>query len=167
MMRALNSFNNVIIWPGQTLSFFGVAGPCGQSQGYLPAGVVGGIGYGGGICQASTTLYGTAIRAGLTIVQRRNHSVPSTYVPIGLDAMVDYGSSDLQIRNDYDFPIKIVVSCFEDTLLCKMYGIQPEWFDFIDAWSWYTGTKSASAQRCYYKSGQCVYTEALPASYYW
>ena len=48
-----------------------MAGPCGKAQEYKPAGVVGG-GYGGGICQASTTLYGAAVRVGLTIVQRRN-----------------------------------------------------------------------------------------------
>ena len=29
---------------GQTISFFGIAGPCGKAEGYLPAGVVGGIG---------------------------------------------------------------------------------------------------------------------------
>ena len=102
MSKALKSFNQVVIQPGQTISFFDIAGPCGKAEGYLPAGVVGGIGYGGGICQASTTLYGAALRAGLTIVERRNHSVPSTYVPIGQDAMVNYGSSDLKIRNDFN-----------------------------------------------------------------
>ena len=69
MTKALLSFNQVVLQPGQTLSFFAVAGPCGKAQGYKEAGVVGGTGYGGGICQASTTLYGAAIRAGMTIVQ--------------------------------------------------------------------------------------------------
>ena len=122
MKRALSSFNQVVIQPGQTLSFFGVAGPCGQAEGYLPAGVVGGVGYGGGICQASTTLYGAALRAGLTIVERRNHSVPSTYVPIGQDAMVDYGSSDLKIKNNYDFPVKLVTYSYGNTLYAEVWG---------------------------------------------
>ncbi len=167
MQRALNSFNGVIIQPGQTLSFFGTAGPCGAAQGYLPAGIVGGIGYGGGICQASTTLYGASIRTGLTIVQRRNHSVPSTYVPIGLDAMVDYGSSDFKVRNDFDFPVKIVVSTPGNTLTCEMYGIRPEWFDYIEPQSWYTGPSTAAAQRTYYKNGQAIRVDGLPNSYYW
>ncbi len=51
MMKALNEFDGVVLWPGETMSFFGIAGPCGWAQGYLPAGVVGGIGYGGGICK--------------------------------------------------------------------------------------------------------------------
>lgn len=166
MQRALNSFNGYIIWPGQTMSFFGVAGPCGAAQGYLPAGVVGGVGYGGGICQASTTLYGASIRAGLTIVERRNHSVPSTYVPIGLDAMVDYGSSDFKVRNDFDFPIKIVSNTPGNRVQADMYGIQPEWYDYIEPQSWWTGSKSASAQRTYYKSGNAVYVERLRDSFY-
>lgn len=33
MSRALKSFNQVVIQPGQTLSFFGVAGPCGKAEG--------------------------------------------------------------------------------------------------------------------------------------
>ena len=49
MSKALKSFNQVIIQPGQTISFFGIAGPCGKAEGYLPAGVVGGIGYVGAL----------------------------------------------------------------------------------------------------------------------
>ncbi|MEA5020602.1 MAG: RICIN domain-containing protein [Gordonibacter sp.] len=166
MQRALNSFNGYVIWPGQTMSFFGVAGPCGAAQGYLLAGVVGGSGYGGGICQSSTTLYGASIRAGLTIVERRNHSVPSTYVPIGLDAMVDFGSSDFRVRNDFDFPVKIVTNTPGNTLQVDIYGIQPEWFDYIEPRSWWTGLRSAAAQRTYYKNGQAIYVEGLRDSFY-
>lgn len=166
MSRALKSFNQVVIQPGQTLSFFGVAGPCGKAEGYKQAGVVGGVGYGGGICQASTTLYGAAIRAGLTIVQRRNHSVPSTYVPIGQDAMVDYGSSDLKFRNDYDYPVKLVTYVSGKTLYAEVWGIQPDWYDYVNVRSWSTGSKSAVAYRDYVKNGKTVKTEQLPSSYY-
>ena len=167
MKRALSSFNQVIIQPGQTLSFFGIAGPCGQAEGYLPAGVVGGVGYGGGICQASTTLYGAALRAGLTIVERRNHSVPSTYVPIGQDAMVDYGSSDLKIKNDYDFPVKFVTYSNGNTLYAEVWGTQPGWFDYVNIESWYTSGNSAVAYRKYIKNGNTVRVEQLPSSFYY
>lgn len=166
MTKALLSFNQVVLQPGQTLSFFAVAGPCGKAQGYKEAGVVGGTGYGGGICQASTTLYGAAIRAGMTIVQRRNHSVPSTYVPIGQDAMVDYGSSDLKFRNDFNFPVKIVTYVSGKTLYAEIWGLQPTWYDYINVSSWSTGAKSASACRYYIKNGSVVKTEQLPSSYY-
>lgn len=166
MTKALKSFNQVVIMPGQTLSFFGVAGPCGAAQGYLPGGVVGGVGYGGGICQASTTLYGAALRAGMTIVERHNHSVPSVYVPIGQDAMVDYGYSDLKIRNDYTFPVKIVTYVSGNTLYAEIWGNQPGWYDYVNVNSWWTGSRTAIAYRDYVKSGKVVKTEQLPASFY-
>ena len=166
MSKALKCFNQIIIQPGQTISFFNIAGPCGKAEGYLPAGVVGGIGYGGGICQASTTLYGAALRAGLTIVERRNHSVPSTYVPIGQDAMVNYGSSDLKIRNDFNFPVKLVTYTKGKTLYAEVWGTQPSWYDYISIESWWSGSRSAVAYRKYIKNGQVVKTEQLPSSYY-
>ena len=166
MSKALKSFNQVVIQPGQTISFFDIAGPCGKAEGYLPAGVVGGIGYGGGICQASTTLYGAALRAGLTIVERRNHSVPSTYVPIGQDAMVNYGSSDLKIRNDFNFPVKLVTYTKGKTLYAEVWGTQPSWYDYVSIESWWSGSRSAVEYRKYIKNGQVVKTEQLPSSYY-
>ncbi len=166
MMKALGVFNEVVIYPGQMLSFNGTTGYCGKVAGYLPAGVVGGVDYGGGICQASTTLYGAAIRAGLTIVERRNHSVASTYVPVGLDAMVNYGSSDLVIRNDYDFPVKIITYVSGRNLYADIYGNQPNWYDGINAYSWTTGRRTASAIRVYYKNGIEVRRDDLPNSYY-
>ena len=167
MTKALMSFNQVVINPGETISFFGIAGPCGAAQGYLPGGVVGGVGYGGGICQASTTLYGTALRAGLTIIERNNHSVPSTYVPIGQDAMVNYGTSDLKIRNDYNFPVKIVTYVYGQTLYAEVWGVQPSWYDYINIRSWWTGSNTAIAYRDYIKNGVVVKTEQLRGSYYW
>lgn len=167
MTKALLSFNQVVINPGETISFFGIAGPCGAAQGYLPGGVVGGVGYGGGICQASTTLYGTALRAGLTIIERNNHSVPSTYVPVGQDAMVNYGTSDLKIRNDHNFPVKIVTYVYGQTLYAEVWGVQPSWYDYINVRSWWTGSNTAIAYRDYIKNGVVVKTEQLRGSYYW
>lgn len=167
MQRALDSFNGVVLQPGESMSFYGITGRCGAAEGYLPAGVVGGIGYGGGICQASTTIYGAAIRAGFDIVDRQNHSVPSVYVPIGLDAMVSWGSSDLVVRNNTEYPVKFVTYTYDNVLTCEIWGIHPEWWDYIEPVSWYTSSSSAAAQRIYYKDGSAILTEWLPSSYYW
>ncbi len=99
-------------------------------------------------------------------MQRRNHSVPSTYVPIGQDAMVNYGSSDLKIRNDYNYAVKLVTYVSGNTLYAEVWGIQPDWFDSVDIVSWKTGSRSAVAYRKYIKNGQVVKTEQLPSSYY-
>ena len=167
MSRALSNFDGMVVQPGQTVSFFDTCGPCGAAEGYLIAGVVGGEGYGGGICQASTTLYGAVLRAGLTVVERQNHTTPSKYVPIGQDAMVNWGSSDFRFRNDWDFPVKIVVDCHDRTLNCDIWGIQPDWYDTVEVTSWWTGSNSAAGQREYYKNGTLVHTSPLPNSWYW
>lgn len=166
MSRALQSFNGLVVQPGQTISFFGVAGPCGRAQGYVAGGVVGGVGYGGGICQASTTLYGATLRAGLTIVERRNHSVASTYVPLGQDAMVNYGTSDFKFRNDYNFPVTLKTWTSGRDIHVAIYGQEPGWFDSVKINSWRTGPKSAAAERIFYKNGVEVKRERLTNSYY-
>ena len=166
MTKALAQFNGKTIQPGQTLSFNATTGYCGAANGYLLAGVVGGLGYGGGICQASTTLYGAYLRAGLTVIERRNHSVRSTYVPAGLDAMIDYGSSDLKIRNDHPFPVKIVTWTENKVLHCQIWGNPPSWYDKVVIKSWMTSSTTAQASRTYYLNGKVVKTEALPSSRY-
>ena len=167
MSKALTSFNGLVVNPGQSVSFFGVAGPCGAAQGYQPAGVVGGMGYGGGICQASTTLYGAVLRAGLGIVERHNHTVPSVYVPIGQDAMVNFGTADFVFRNDLQSPILLVTYVTGRTLHAEIWGADPGWFDNVAVNSWYTGSYSAAAERIFYKNGREVRRDALPKSYYY
>lgn len=166
MSRALSMFNGITIQPGQTLSFNATTGYCGAANGYKIAGVVGGSGYGGGVCQASTTLYGAAIRAGLTIVERNNHSVKSVYVPVGLDAMINYGSSDLKIKNPYSTPVTIKTWTEGKTLHVQIYGTDQGWWDSISAVSWATSSVDAAACRIYYKNGVEVKREALPSSHY-
>jgi vancomycin resistance protein YoaR len=65
------------------------------------------LGYGGGTCQASTTLYAAALFGALDIVERQAHSRPSSYTKMGLDATVSYPLTDLRIKNSLPFPVII------------------------------------------------------------
>jgi vancomycin resistance protein YoaR len=60
---------------------------------------------GGGLCQVSTTLFLASLRAGLTIVERYNHSIDLwgelRLVPLGLDAAYAYAVKDLKVANPY------------------------------------------------------------------
>ncbi len=99
MGLALSRVNGTVLNPGDTFSYENIVGDStNASTGFLPAGGLSGGAlvqmYGGGICQASSTIYGAALRAGMTITLRDCHSSPSTYVPIGLDATVSYGEID-------------------------------------------------------------------------
>jgi hypothetical protein len=55
----------------------------------------------------SSTLYGAAIYGGLTVVDRRSHSRPSSYTQLGLDATVSYPRVDLKLMNPFGFTIAV------------------------------------------------------------
>ncbi len=63
--------------------------------------------WGGGVCQASTTLYNAALLAGMKITERNPHHFAPSYVEPGRDAAVAYSSVDLKFKNPYGFPVRI------------------------------------------------------------
>ncbi|HIW15710.1 MAG TPA: VanW family protein [Firmicutes bacterium] len=199
MSLALASINGSVVQPGETFSFNTATGDTTNgSLGYQQAGaIVGGKStqqYGGGICQASTTLYGAVARSGLEIVTRYNHTWPSTYVDIGQDATVDYPALDFVFRNNTEYPIYISAGMSGTQLTVTLYGYKPDTWDKISVYSQQTGTiaqpsteyvydsslkagtfelyrqgnagRTATASRVYYKNGQVVKTESLPSSTY-
>ncbi len=75
MGLALSRVNGTVLNPGDTFSYENIVGDStNASTGFLPAGGLSGGAlvqmYGGGICQASSTIYGAALRAGMTITLR-------------------------------------------------------------------------------------------------
>ena len=61
-------------------------------------------GFGGGLCQHSTTLFNTVIESGLKVNHRLNHSLKVKYVPLGRDAMVS-NLNDLIFTNNFKNPV--------------------------------------------------------------
>jgi vancomycin resistance protein YoaR len=199
MTKALLSANGACVKPGAAFSFFGTAGRCGRAQGYRPAGAIlnGKLvqEYGGGICQASTTIYGAAVRSGMKITERHNHSIPSSYCPIGQDATVSYPSLDFKFVNPAEYPVYLVTTVKNRVLTVTFYGYQPDGYDKVDVASKITETIPApakaryildsslkkgevkltskartgykvTAQRIFRRNGTVVRTEDLPSSYY-
>ena len=113
----INSYGSMIE-PNGTFSFNKVVGKRTPERGFYPATeyVYGEHeeGYGGGVCQASTTLYQAAVRAGMQILERRPHSDSVTYTEYGKDATVYWSEFrggkkiDFSFRNTSDAPIYIV-----------------------------------------------------------
>mgnify|MGYP000862949864 FL=1 len=199
MSRALAAVSGHCVPSGGTFSFLGTVGPCDKAHGYLPAGaLVNGRHvqqYGGGACQASTTIYGAALRSGMEITERSNHRIPSSYCPIGQDATISYPYLDMKFRNPSKYPVYILTHTKGRVLTAEFYGYLPPDYDEIQVSSRITQTipapekaeytednslgvgvvcrtakahlgYRASAQRTYYKNGRAVKTEALPSSYY-
>jgi vancomycin resistance protein YoaR len=108
---ATKSINGTVIMPGDIFSFNDIVGQRTAARGYQAAPVIIGdhveAGLGGGICQVSSTLYNTAVRAGMQTVERTHHSLPVNYVPKGMDATVDYGNIDYKFKNTRQYPIYI------------------------------------------------------------
>lgn len=109
---AAGIINGVILAPGDVFSFNETVGQRTSSRGFQEAGayVNGRLvpELGGGICQMSTTAYNAALFANLKIVERMNHSMTVAYVPLGQDAMVNWGTSDLKLENNRNYPIQII-----------------------------------------------------------
>jgi vancomycin resistance protein YoaR len=85
-------------------------------------------GVGGGICQVASTLHAAAVYAGLPVLERRSHSRPSGYAPLGLDATVIDGKVDLRFSNPYDE--SLLIHAFLPTatsIRVEILGREPEW----------------------------------------
>lgn len=118
----LNRINNIAVAcrrmsrtlsPGDELDFNRDVGPYNAANGYRKAPVlINGEtvpGYGGGTCQASSTLYNAMLQLpGVEVLQRRPHGpYGASYLPHGVDAAVGNDEQNLRLRNGYDFPLRI------------------------------------------------------------
>lgn len=108
---ATRTINGKVLMPGETFSFNDIVGKRTPATGYQEAPVIIGnkveSGLGGGICQVSSTLYNAVLKANLKIAERTHHTLPSHYVPLGMDATVDYGNLDFKFTNSYSYPLYI------------------------------------------------------------
>ena len=110
-------FDKLIIKSGESVSFNKVAGKRTASNGYQPALELAYgeyvEGYGGGICQVSSTLYNAVVNAGLEVRTRYQHSLPSSYVALGLDATVQDDRLDFVFKNNTSSDIFISAEYFK------------------------------------------------------
>ena len=124
--NALNSLNKVEIAPNQVFSFNKTVGRRTPENGYREAKIIVNNefvdGLGGGVCQVSTTLYNSALLAGLEIVEANKHSKQVNYVKYGFDAMVNFGSSDLKFRNNTNEKITIITNYSNSQARIRIFG---------------------------------------------
>lgn len=127
---ACEKINGTILEPGETFSFNKVVGERTTKSGFKEALIYNGgevdYGIGGGICQISSTLYNAALKANLDIVERKNHSMTVSYLPIGQDASVSYGSVDFKFTNSRAYPIKITATANAGIVTISVWGVLEE-----------------------------------------
>jgi vancomycin resistance protein YoaR len=117
-----------VLQPGEQFNANKIMGPYRPSKGYKQAGVLTEgrtkLGYGGGTCQVSSTLYNVLIQLPhIEINHRRPHGGNgASYLPIHCDAAVGNPELNLIFTNRYDFPIRIQGTSNDDgALLMRIY----------------------------------------------
>ena len=121
--------NKTIILPSEIFSFWRIVGrPILKNEFTYSRNLINGKlvqGIGGGLCQVSGAIYFLALKYGLEIVERHNHSVDiykesDRYAPLGSDATVVYGYKDLRVRNNFPFPVKFEIELKGPNMVCSL-----------------------------------------------
>lgn len=121
------ALDGLILQPGEEFSYNGAVGERTPERGYKPANAYSGNrvvkDYGGGVCQGSTTLYNCALLADLEILERYCHGATVGYVPLGLDAAVNWSTqTDLRFRNNFHFPIMLKAELSDGYVKMQILG---------------------------------------------
>lgn len=123
---ATKSVTDVLVRPGETFSLNKTIGPRLAKYGYRTAKVIINNEYvdgiGGGICQVSSTLYNAALLANLKIVERKNHSLPSSYIAMGRDATISGDYIDFKFMNNTPYPLYIYGEVKSNQVRFSIYG---------------------------------------------
>ena len=124
-----NLIQEILAEPGETISFWKVIGKPSPKRGFkIGRNLVAGkltADYGGGLCQLSGILYLTALKAGLTITERHNHSLDiyneeERFTPLGADATIVYGYKDLRLKNTLSHSIRFVFEVTRNSIECLL-----------------------------------------------
>ncbi|SDX29139.1 VanW family protein [Paenibacillus sp. CF384] len=115
--------------PGELFDYSKVIALTNKKYGYRQAPVIlnGEFvpGVGGGICQVSSTLYNAVLFAGLDMVERRNHSLPVAYLPMGRDATYADDAINFKFKNTTGKHLVIVTEVENRRVTVKIFGTLP------------------------------------------
>ncbi len=120
-------FISRVVQPGETMNFNNEVSPFSAANGYRLAPVLKDgetkMGYGGGSCQVSSTLWDALMQLpGITVLRRNPHGDnAASYLPHGMDAASGTVTQNFIFRNDYDFPIRIDASTHDLALFIAIY----------------------------------------------
>ncbi|MBR1884080.1 MAG: VanW family protein [Clostridia bacterium] len=135
------SINGRVVLKGETFNWFRDVGDTGKKEGYILANIFSGgkviKGYGGGVCQVSSTIYNCVLNLGLKVIERHAHGMPVYYVDYysGKDASVsDVGGGFnfiFENTTDYDIYIKAYVDVDKKQTIDKQGVLTVEFYKII------------------------------------
>ena len=124
--------NGYVVEPGALFDFLAVIGPITSPPYTAGAAIVHGHTVedgvlGGGMCSCSTTLFNAAMRSGLDIHARRNHTYYISRYPVGLDATVwiasERSKQTMSFVNDLQYPVLIKGINRPGEVTFELYGV--------------------------------------------
>lgn len=130
MNLAATTINGTILKSGDVFDWFEVIGDANKENGYKLAGVIvnkkHSRGYGGGVCQVSTTLYNAIDQIGIEPDIINHHSVSVGYVDKGRDATVAYPYKNFVFTNTLEYPIRIDMETIDGSVIARIFSMIPE-----------------------------------------
>ena len=169
------ALDGVILQPGEDFSYNETVGERTAERGYLPAPAYSGNrlvdSVGGGVCQGSSTLYNCVLLADLEVTHRLCHGASINYLPLGLDATVNWGTTDFCFRNSANFPIMLKAEVSDGYVRMKILGTdEKDYYVKLEARSWTEGkvTYANSYMHKYSKeTDELLSTERIAHSVYY
>lgn len=132
IVTASNKLSGTLVAPGDSFSFNKAVGPIDIQNGFNEAYVISKgrtvLGTGGGVCQASTTVFRAALNGGFPITARTAHAYRVGYYEQGfkpgLDATIYQPTLDFAFKNDTKHHILVfsTVDTTTATMTVKIYG---------------------------------------------
>lgn len=123
---ACETINGIVLDPGDEFRWSEIVGQTTSEKGYLKATVIVNKkpvpGFGGGVCQVSTTIYNALLDTSIEPTEHHQHSIGSAYAKN--DATVAHGSKDFVFENTYDFPIEIEAYNYKATIFVNIYKME-------------------------------------------
>ncbi|MEA2660736.1 MAG: hypothetical protein QOH08_308 [Chloroflexota bacterium] len=121
-------FNDLVLAPGESFSFWNLLGAVTVERGYAFAGaIIDGRSdenvIGGGLCQVSTTLFNAVARAGYQVLERHAHGYYIDRYPMGFDAAVFEPGVDFQWKNDTQYPVLIKAYPYDAALRFDLISV--------------------------------------------
>ncbi len=116
-----------VVQPGEQFSFNKLAAPYAKSKGYELGPIINytsdkKTGYGGGVCQVSTTLYNVVLQLPLKVVRWRPHSSYGiSYAPVNFDCAVGDNNLDFIFANELPYAIRIQLDVWDGVVCARIY----------------------------------------------
>lgn len=123
---AADTLNNTVVEPGHVFSLNARLGKRTPDKGYVKAPVIGDNefveDFGGGVSQLTTTLYNAVFFGGYRDIEHTPHSIYISRYPMGREATINYGVTDLKFRDDTSHGVLIRTSYTGTSITVAFYG---------------------------------------------